>query len=103
MFTATHSKRRRGPMVNVHASEDIEFLVKESEIVTGQLGRKFVISGADQLVYMIQWYPDGYKVQRLDDEGNATSTLYVQPEELGSHSLGEALRAGQLYTPQVRH
>jgi len=103
LFTATHSKDGRGSMVNVNACEDIEFLVKESEVITGRRGRKFVISGADQLVYLIQWSPDGYKVQRLDNKGNATSTLYVQPEELGSHSLGEALRAGQLYTHQVHH
>jgi hypothetical protein len=103
MSTAIRVQRKSGQMVNVHASEDIEYLVKESEIVTGRLGRKFVISGADHLVYMIQWYPVGYKVQRLDEMGNPISTNYVQPDELASHSLGEALRAGQLYTAPVSH
>ena len=34
-------------LLTVQAAEDIEFLVKESEVLTGQAGRTFVIAGAD--------------------------------------------------------
>ena len=39
MSTATHINREIGTMINVRATEDIEFLVKESEVITGWLAR----------------------------------------------------------------
>lgn len=42
------------PLLNVRAPEDIEFLVKESEVLTGKPGRTFVIAGADRLSYRVQ-------------------------------------------------
>jgi hypothetical protein len=101
MSTATHISREIGSMVNVRATEDIEFLVKESEVITGRLGRKFVIAGADRLVYLVQWHPVGFKVQRLDHEDIPTCTMFMLPGEFHAHSLGEALRAGQLFTLPV--
>ena len=37
-------------LLSVQAPEDIEYLVKESEVLTGRSGRTFVIAGADRLV-----------------------------------------------------
>ena len=102
MFTAIRAGQDFGSMLPVRAAADIEYLVKESEVVTGKPGRRFVIAGADRLVYRIQWHPIGCKVQRLDNAGNATCTAYLLHGELYAHSLGEALRAGQLFTPKVR-
>lgn len=101
MSTATHNSQKIGTMVSVRATEDIEFLVKESEIITGRFGRKFVIASADRLVYLIQWHRDAYQVQRLDDQGNPVCTLTMLPDAFEAHSLGEALRAGQLFTSLV--
>jgi hypothetical protein len=101
MSTATHNSQQLGAMVPVRATEDIEFLVKESEVITGRFGRKFVIASADRLVYLILWHPDGYQVQRLDHKGNPICTLTMLPAEFDTHSLGEALRAGQLFTSPV--
>ena len=101
MRTATHNSQKLGTMVTVRATEDIEFLVKESEVITGRLGRKFVIAGADRLAYLIQWHPVGFKVQRLDHKDNPICTLYMLPGEFHTHSLGEALHAGQLFTSPV--
>ena len=101
MFIAIHDGQEFDAMLPVHAAADIQYLVKESEVITGRPGRKFVISGADRLVYRIQWHPIGYKVQRLDDADMATYTLYMLAAEFHAHSLGEALRAGQLFTPTV--
>jgi len=36
-------------LLSVQAPEDIEYLVKESEVLTGRSGRTFVIAGADRL------------------------------------------------------
>lgn len=101
MSTVTHISREIGTMVNVRAAEDIEFLVKESEIITGRLGRRFLIASADRLVYLIQWHQDDYQVQRLDQHGYPICTLTMLPDEFKAHSLGEALRAGQLFTLPV--
>jgi len=35
-------------LLSVQAPEDIEYLVKESEVLTGRSGRTFVIAGADR-------------------------------------------------------
>lgn len=101
MSTATYSSQRPGKLVPVRATQDIEFLVKESEIITGRLGRKFVIASADRLVYRIHWHLDAYQVERLDHQGDPICTLTMLPDEFEAHILGEASRAGQLFTPPV--
>lgn len=102
MSAAIHNSQTLDKMVAVCATEDIEFLVKESEVITGRLGRRFVIASADRLAYLVQWHPAGYQVQRLDQEGNPTCTLTMPPGEFHAHSLCEALRAGQLFTSPVK-
>lgn len=88
-------------LLTVQAAEDIEFLVKESEVLTGQAGRTFVIAGADWLAYRVHWHPIGLKVERLDTKGRVLSTQHLLPWEFLGHSLIEALAAGQLFTPPV--
>jgi hypothetical protein len=83
------------PVCNVLA---IDHLVKESEVLTGQPGRAFVIAGADRLAYQVRLHPNGYEVERLDSEGHRLSQDYVPAKSLAEHSLGGALRCGQLYT-----
>ena len=57
-----------GPrLLAVATPQDIEFLVKESEVLTGLPGRTFVIAGADWLTYRVQWHTMGFKVERLDE------------------------------------
>ena len=90
------------PLLKVRVPEDIEFLVKESEVLTGKPGRTFVIAGADRLCYRVQWHPMGSKVERLDAHGQALSSQHLLPWEFLDHSVVEALRAGQLFTPLVR-
>lgn len=90
-------------LLSVQAPEDIEYLVKESEVLTGRSGRTFVIAGADWLAYRVHWHPIGLKVERLDEEGRILSTQHLLPREFLGHSLIEALAAGQLFTPPVRH
>lgn len=90
------------PLLKVRAPEDIEFLVRESEVLTGKPGRTFVIAGADRLSYRVQWHPMGSKVERLDAHGQALSSQHLLPWEFLDHNVVDALRAGQLFTPRVR-
>ena len=97
-------------LLTVQAAEDIEFLVKESEVLTGQAGRTFVIAGADRLVYRVHWQPltesgghaAGPLVERLGHQGEVLSRQHLQLWEFLEHSLVEAQAAGQLFTPPVR-
>ena len=86
----------------VRGLTEIEFLVKESEVLTGRAGRTFVIAGADWLAYRVHWHPIGVKVERLNAEGRVLSTQHLLPREFLGHSLIEALAAGQLFTPPIR-
>lgn len=90
-----------GGLIQVCTPADIEYLVKESEVITGRPGRKFVIHGAELLVYRIAWYPNGYHVERLDDRDLPTSTMYLPRAQFHAHGLGEALSRGQLFTPAL--
>ena len=101
MHTQTRIAHDAPSLLTVHAPEDIEFLVKESEVLTGRTGRTFVIAGADWLAYRVHWHPIGLKVERLDVEGRVLSTQHLLPREFFGHSLIEALAAGQLFTPPV--
>src|ERR1700676_1803251 len=88
-------------LIQVCTPADIEYLVKESEVVTGNPGRKFVIFGADRLVYRIAWHPNGYHVECLDESDKPTSTMYLLPAQFSAHGLGEALSRGRLFTPAL--
>ncbi|HMW23547.1 MAG: hypothetical protein Q8R98_20455 [Rubrivivax sp.] len=97
-------------LLSVQAPEDIEYLVKESEVLTGRSGRTFVIAGADRLVYRVHWQPltesgghaAGPVVERLGHHGEVLSRQHLQLWEFLEHSLVEAQAAGQLFTPPVR-
>ena len=88
-------------LLTVQAAEDIEFLVKESEVLIGRAGRTFVIAGADWLAYRVHWHPISLKVERLNEEGRVLSTQHLLPREFVGHSLIEALAVGQLFTSPV--
>jgi hypothetical protein len=103
MRTRARIARDAQPLLAVETPEEIEFLVKESEVLTGRAGRTFVIAGADRLAYRVHWHPIGLKVERLDGDGQVLSTQHVLPWEFRGHSLAQALVAGQLFTPPVRH
>ena len=103
MHTQTRIAHDTPSLLTVQAPGDIEFLVKESEVLTGQAGRIFVIAGADWLSYRVLWSQAGFKVERLDDKGQVLHTQHQLPWEFVEHSVIEALQAGQLFTPSVRH
>ena len=88
-------------LIQVCTPADLEFLVKESEVATGNPGRKFVICGADRLAYRVAWHANGYHVERLDQGDHPTSALYLLPAQLSAHGLGAALSRGQLFTPAL--
>ena len=75
--------------------------MKESEVLTGQAGRGFVIAGADRLIYRVHWHPIGLTVERLDVRGEVLDSRHLLPWEFEDHGLAQALACGQLFTASV--
>ena len=88
-------------LVNVLAPEDIEFLIKESEVITGRPGRTFAVAGADWQIFRLHWLQGVLKVDRLDTTGQVLSTERVPTKAFCEHRLIGALASGQLFTPPV--
>lgn len=86
------------PLVPVREAADIDFLVKESEILTGTSGRTFVVLGARSQSYRIELQPCGYLLDPLDDSGAGTGAQFVSAGEWPSHAVIRALRAGLVFT-----
>lgn len=92
----------RERLLPVRSEREIEFFVKESEIVTGTPGRDFVVAGAERLSYRVEWHGAGLSVRRCDgNTAAAAQALFVQRQDLTNHTLGNAMRYGQLFTPHL--
>ena len=85
-------------LVPVRTLNDLDWLVKESEIMTGEPGREFVVAGADRPAYHVRLDPAGYQIQRVDDETRAVMPMHATAPDLVRHALGNALACGLLYT-----
>ena len=101
MHYTAHHLNPSEVLLPVRALDDIEYLVKESEVVTGQAGRAFVIVGADRLIYRVHWHPLGFKVERLDVHGDILDSRHLLPSSFEQHGLAQALACGQLFTASV--
>lgn len=88
-------------LVAVKKGSDLEHLIKESEVLTGMPGRRFVVAGADRLVYRVSLGANYLEVTRLGAEEESLHTDVVMMEDVEQHHLGTALRTGQLFTPAV--
>jgi hypothetical protein len=85
-------------LVPVHSERDIEDRVKESEVLTGQPGRQFVVAGAERLTYHVEWSVAGLNVRRLTEDGQLSAAQFMRTRDIKDHTLGNALRCGQLFT-----
>lgn len=90
------------PWIRIHGLAEIEFLIKESEVLTGLPGRVFTIRSADVLAYRVHWRPGVLLVERLAASGEVIDSRLMPPQYFAQHSLAHALQAGQLYTVSVR-
>ena len=82
--------------IRVEDNADLDYLVKESEMLTGHPGRVFHVRTADRLVH-VQLAPCGYQLCDISHrmEGRL---VYVQQSMLRFHPVGWAMCTGTLYT-----
>jgi hypothetical protein len=84
-------------LVPVECERDIEDRVKESEVLPGKSGRKFVVAGAERLAYHVEWTVAGLNVRRVKEDGELADAQFMRAREIKDHTLGNALQCGQLF------
>ena len=87
-------------LVPVRTLTDLDWLVKESELMTGEPGREFVVAGADRPAFHIRLEHGGYQIRRTDDT-DAMPHRATAPD-LVDHTLGNAIACGLLYTTALQ-
>lgn len=90
-----------GALRPVRTLGDIDFLVKENEIMTGSAGRTFVVMGLRDEACRIALQPCGYVIEPLDEREESTGAHYVSAADWPCHAVVRALRAGLLFTHEV--
>lgn len=85
--------------IEVRGLSELEYLVKESEIVTNQVGRMFHIRSQDRPVH-IALESGGFVIRTVDrcDDNHA---VYLPRRLLMDALLGHALKSGLLFTRRL--
>src|SRR5690349_5008619 len=82
MQSHLHGSEPELTLFAVRSIDDIEGLVKESEVVTGLACRTFVVAGADRLFYELSQHRKGFRLQRLDISGEVLYSEHLLTFEL---------------------
>lgn len=98
MQVRTQRRSLAPPQIPVRPDDEITDLVKESEVRTGKPGRRFVIQGAERLLYWVVAHPGGLEVARIGHGGKPSHRVYLCAASFEQHPLAHAQRAGCLYT-----
>ena len=88
-------------LLPVRSLNDLDWFVKESEIITGNPGREFVVAGADRPTFRIHLDHVGYQIARVD-RGDQAALVCATAPELVQHVLVDALARGQLFTTALQ-
>ena len=88
-------------LVPVRTLNDLDWLVKESELMTGEPGREFVVAGADRPAFHVRLEYGGYQIRRTDHDTGAMPHPASVPDLL-NHMLGNAIACGLLYTTALQ-
>ncbi len=89
---------------HVRSLNDLDWFVKESEVITGSPGREFVVADADegQSTFRVCLGHVGYQIARMNRGEEAATAVCATAAELVRHVVGDALVRGRLYTPALR-
>ena len=87
-------------IIQVQNFSQLEFLVKESEVVTGKPGRSFFVEGQARSYYQIRLDPLGYTVVEIMAGEDLPQSSLCPLEQLNGH-LSEAMRCGRLFTQSL--
>ena len=88
-------------LLPVRTVSDLEWLVKESELLTGKPGRRFVVAGGDRPAYEVRLDTAGFEVLRIDMDPLGTAPTHSSKPEFQQHPVADAMACGRLYTSRV--
>ncbi|MQA40637.1 hypothetical protein [Rugamonas aquatica] len=86
-----------GGLRRVRALADLDYLLKEAELLTGRPGREFQVGYGRKRAYRIAFNPHGYDVLLCDAQDQAATTLLVEREQ-----IEVSLRDGVVYARALR-
>jgi len=89
-------------LLPVRSLNDLDWFVKESEIITGNPGREFVVADAYRPTFRIHLDHVGYQIARVARGDQAATPVCATAPELVQHVLGDALTRGQLFTTALQ-
>jgi hypothetical protein len=85
--------------VTVRALSDLEYLVKESEIMTSMPGRMFHIRSEDRPVLIALEF-GGFVIRNVGPD-DASRTFYLPRRLMLDALIGHALKSGMLFTRRL--
>lgn len=80
---------------------ELAWRVKESELVTGQPGRQFVVAGGDRPSYRVRIDPSGFEILRVDLDPLGAAPMHSSRPEFLEHPVVDAMACGRLYTTRL--
>jgi len=103
-FQMDHTDIRSTELSNllpVRSMADLEWLVKESELVTGKPGRQFIVAGGDRPAYQVRLDASGYEILRVDADPSGMVPTHSSKPEFEQHPVADAMACGRLYTARL--
>ena len=88
-------------LLQVRTVSDLEWFVKESEVVTGRPGRDFVVAGGDRPADQVRADAVGFEVLRIDLDPSGTARTHSSNAEFFQHPVASAMACGRLYTASL--
>lgn len=85
--------------IEVRGLSDLEYLVKESEIMTNHEGRMFHIRSHDRPVH-ISLETGGFVIRNVA-RGDVSRAMYLPRRLMMDALLGHALKSGMLFTQRL--
>jgi len=88
-------------LVPVRTRDDLDWYVKEREMLTGKPGRIFVVEGKEAPTYVVQLDPAGYLISPVHLSAEPDLHAATIAPDIFERTLGSALLLGRLYTPAL--
>lgn len=82
-------------LLPMRTQSELDRFATESEIVTGPLGRTFMVAGTDGPAFRVRFDEAGYLIQRIGCEDEPAAHKRATATGLADHALGDAMASGR--------
>ena len=92
--SATHCAPLVDPLP-MRTQSALDGFAKEGEIVTGPLGRTFMVAGADGPAFRVRFDEAGYLIQHIERKERPVARAGETATGLADQALGDAMASGR--------